>query len=63
MQRSALQVFAVPIILGALSAVGLVAGLLGDNVWDIVSWLALGIPCLVMAWCWLGSGRWAGRNR
>jgi hypothetical protein len=57
MQRSALQVFAVPIVLGVLSAVGLVAALLGDSVWDVVSWLTLGVPCIVMAWFWFGAGR------
>ena len=57
MQRSAVQVFAVPIVLGVLSAVGLIAALLGDQVWDIVSWLALGVPCIVMAWFWFGAGR------
>jgi hypothetical protein len=57
MQRSAFQVFAVPIVLGVLSAVGLVAALLGDNVWDAVSWLTLGLPCVVMAWFWFGAGR------
>jgi hypothetical protein len=56
MQRSAYQVFAIPIALGVLSAVGLVAALLGDNVWDAVSWLALGIPCVVMTWFWFAAG-------
>lgn len=63
MQRSALQVFAAPIVLGALSAVGLIAALLGDNVWDAVSWLTLGIPCVVMAWFWFAAGRTSGRDR
>ena len=62
MQRSALQVFAVPIVLGVLSAVGLIAALLGDNVWDAVSWLTLGIPCVVMAWFWFGAGRLSRRK-
>jgi hypothetical protein len=62
MQRTALQVFAVPIVLGVLSAIGLVAALLGDDVWDYVSWLALGIPCVVMAWFWFGAGRWLRRR-
>jgi hypothetical protein len=57
MQRSALQVFAVPIALGVLSAVGLLAALLGDNAWDAVSWFALGVPCIVMTWFWFGAGR------
>ncbi len=63
MQRSALQIFAFPIVLGVLSAVGLVAALLGDDVWDAVSWLALGLPCVVMAWFWFGAGRMSGRER
>jgi hypothetical protein len=57
MPRSALQVFAIPIVLGILSVVGLVAALLGDQAWDIVSWVALGVPCIVMGWFWFGAGR------
>jgi hypothetical protein len=57
MQRSALQVFAIPVVLGVLSAIGLIAALLGDDAWDYVSWLALGVPCAVMVWYWLGAGR------
>ena len=57
MPRSALQAFAIPIVLGVLSAVGLIAALLGDEAWDIVSWFALGVPCAVMAWFWFGAGR------
>lgn len=55
MPRSALQVFAIPIVLGVLSAIGLLAGLLGDDAWDYVSWVALGVPCAVMAWFWFGA--------
>ncbi len=58
MPRSALKVFAVPIVLGVLSAIGLLAALLGDDWWDAVSWAALGIPCAVMAWYWFGVGRY-----
>jgi hypothetical protein len=39
-----------PILLGVLTAVGLVAGLLGDGIWDLVSVLGLGVPVLVGAW-------------
>jgi hypothetical protein len=39
-----------PILLGVLTAVGLVAGLLGDGWWDLVSVVALGIPVAVGAW-------------
>lgn len=63
MQRSALQVFAIPIVLGVLSAVGLIAALLGDDAWDYVSWLALGVPCVVMAWFSFGAGRLRRREQ
>jgi hypothetical protein len=63
MPRSALRIFAIPIALGVLSAVGLLAALLGDEAWDYVSWLALGIPCVVMVWYWSGAGRLRGRRR
>jgi hypothetical protein len=39
-----------PIALGVISAVGLVAALLGDGVWDAVSWAALGLPVAVGGW-------------
>lgn len=61
-RRSALQVFGVPILLGTLSAVGLLSALLGDELWDGLSWLALGVPCLVIAWYWFGAGRPAGKR-
>jgi hypothetical protein len=39
-----------PILLGVLTAVGLVAGLLGDGWWDVVAVIGLGIPVAVGAW-------------
>lgn len=51
--RSALRVFALPILFGLLSAVGLLSALLGDDVWDALSWLALGVPCAAIARFWL----------
>lgn len=52
-RRSALRVFAIPLLLGLLSVVGLLSALLGDNVWDALSWFALGVPCAVIARFWL----------
>lgn len=49
--------FAIPFLLGVLSIVGLLGALLGDEVWDALSWLALGVPCAVIAWYWFGGGR------
>ena len=39
-----------PILLGVLTAAGLVAGLLGDGWWDVVAVAGLGAPVLVGAW-------------
>jgi hypothetical protein len=39
-----------PILLSVLTAIGLVAGLLGDGWWDWVAVAGLGAPVLVGAW-------------
>lgn len=38
------QIFTWPLVIGVLSTVGLVAALVGDGLWDGVSWLTLFIP-------------------
>ena len=48
------QVFGVPILLGVLSAVGLTSALLGDDIWNALSWLTLGVPCAIIVWYWFG---------
>ncbi|WP_165982234.1 hypothetical protein [Dankookia rubra] len=45
----------IPAALAALSAAGLVAGLIGDGPWDLVASLSLLLP--------LGAAWWAGRRR
>ncbi len=45
------RIFTIPIVLNVVAAVGLAAGLLGDGVFDAVSWLMLGLPLIVAAWC------------
>ena len=44
-----------PIVMGILSTVGLLSALLGDHVWDWVSWFTLGVP--VAACLWYGLRR------
>ena len=44
-------IFLVPAILAVLSGVGLISALLGDGMWDALSWLALSVPIAVVAWC------------
>ncbi|MHC8307718.1 hypothetical protein [Pseudomonas sp. PB3P13] len=46
-QSSFWKVFAVPMVIGLLSATGLFAALLGDGAWDALSWLGLGIPAIL----------------
>ena len=42
------RVFRVPSILALVSLVGLVAALVGDGLLDLLSWVALGIPVVVI---------------
>lgn len=39
-----------PTLLALLSLFGLVAALLADGLWDLLSWMALGVPVAVCAW-------------
>jgi hypothetical protein len=48
--RNALRVFGVPAALAVGSAFGLISALLGDGVWDTLSWFALGAPLAIIAW-------------
>ena len=44
------RVFAIPALLAVLSAIGLLAALIGDDLWDALSWLGLGVPVAVILW-------------
>jgi hypothetical protein len=41
------RIFAGPIVVGILSTLGLVSALVGDGIWDGVSWMALLVPVLL----------------
>ncbi|MDR9860854.1 MULTISPECIES: hypothetical protein [Pseudomonas] len=43
-QSSFWKVFSTPLVIALLSAAGLFAALLGDGIWDALSWFGLGIP-------------------
>lgn len=49
-RQSLSEIFAIPFVLGILSSVGLISALVGDGVWDGVSWILLGIPILLCAY-------------
>ncbi len=50
MIRTPSQIWRMPVLLGVLTTIGLVAALLGDGVWDLVSAVTLGAPVLAGAW-------------
>lgn len=50
-RQSLRRIFAVPLLLALLSAVGLVSALVGDGVWDVLSWLTLAVPIAIGAYC------------
>lgn len=45
-----LRVFGPPVLLAVISAIGLLSALLGNDIWDVLSWIALGTPVAVVAW-------------
>jgi hypothetical protein len=38
------QIFIIPSVVALLSAIGLVSALVGDGIWDGLSWITLVIP-------------------
>jgi len=45
------QIFAVPALIGAMSIAGLISALVGDGVWDGLSWLMLVTPIVIYIAC------------
>lgn len=42
--------FGIPIVLAVAAIVALISGLLGDGAVDVVAWLGLSIPLVVIGW-------------
>jgi hypothetical protein len=51
------QIWGAPITLGVVSMVGLIAALLADGLWDVLSWIALAAPVAVC-----GRALWRPRS-
>lgn len=52
------QIFAAPLAIGVISALGLTTALLGDGLWDWMSWIALALPVAVAVVYWqIGARR------
>jgi hypothetical protein len=48
--RERVQVWPAPIVLGVVSAFGLLAALLSDDVGDVLAWFALLAPVVTIMW-------------
>jgi len=55
--QGAWRIFRWPLVIGLASVVGLVAALVGDGPYDLLSWLTLGGVVVVMVEAWRRAGR------
>jgi hypothetical protein len=46
-RRTIGQIFGIPLLIALLSAIGLVSALMGNGIWDSISWITLLIPILL----------------
>ncbi len=46
-RQSVRDIFRWPVVIGVLSTVGLLSALLGDGIWDGLSWVVLAIPVVL----------------
>jgi len=53
MRRGLWMIFRWPLLLAVLSLVGLLSALIGDEVYDLMSWLTLGVPLVLVGVVWL----------
>ena len=53
--QSLSTIYRIPLMIAVLSAVGLTSALLGDGMWDVLSWLALAVPVALAAMHWRRS--------
>lgn len=44
------KVYGAACVLAAVTACGLLSALLGDGLWDELSWICLAVPLAVIAW-------------
>jgi hypothetical protein len=51
------KVYGTPLLLAVVTLIGLLSALVGDGFWDALSWFCLGMPVIVIAWCFLNQRR------
>ncbi len=44
------KVWQIPLVLAALILFGLLAALLGNGAWKVLSWIAMATPLIVITW-------------
>jgi len=52
-----LRTWVIPLCLSLLTAVGLISALLGDGLWNVLSWLALAAPVGLCIYHWARSAK------
>lgn len=52
------EIFRWPLLMALANAIGLVAALVGDGWYDLISWATLGLTLVVIAAAWRG---WSAR--
>ncbi|MBD9500675.1 hypothetical protein M2D07_027900 [Pseudomonas sp. BGr12] len=57
MRRGLWMIFRWPVALAVLSTFGLLSALLGDGVFDLLSWISLGVPLLLIVFVWMRMPR------
>ena len=43
-------IFLIPILIALVSIIGLIAALIGNGAYDLVSWITLAIPAVAVGW-------------
>lgn len=44
-------IYRIPLILSIITIMGLLSALLGDGIWDALSWVLLAIPMFLLSFC------------
>ncbi len=57
------RTYILPTLVAVVSGGGLIFALLGDGIWDALSWLAVGLPVVIAAWVWRQATSIRGKAR
>lgn len=47
-----MRTWIIPVTLGLITVAGLIAALVGDGIWDAMSWVALAVPVALCIYRW-----------